>query len=96
MHICETKLEMSLNEQGKSIYHGVIRFIESSDAVNEMTINKSSGLDDLSVAFYRVLWDKLRHIITKTYNKIYKYILLTYCSEKRIYYYWIILEQSRF
>jgi hypothetical protein len=47
MHICETKLEMSLNEQDKSIYDGVIRFIECSDAVNEMTINKSSGLENL-------------------------------------------------
>jgi len=55
MNICETKLEMSLNEQDKSIYDGVIRFIECSDAVNEMTINKSSGLDDFSVVFYRVL-----------------------------------------
>lgn len=96
MNFCETKLEMSLNEQDKSIYDGVIRFIECSDAVNEMTINKSSGLDDFSVVFYRVLLDKLRHIITKTNNKIYIEIMLAYCSEKRIYYYWIILDQSRF
>ena len=55
MNICETKLEMSLNEQGKSTYDGVIRFIKCSDAVNEMTINKSSGLDDNAVVFYRAL-----------------------------------------
>jgi len=55
MYICETKLEISLNEQGKSICDGVIRFMECSDAVNEMTINKSSVLDDLSVVFYRAL-----------------------------------------
>ena len=43
-----------------------------------MKLNKSPGLDDLSVELYRTFWDKLKYFLIKTYNKSYKENLLTY------------------
>jgi hypothetical protein len=48
---------------------GKITVTECSDAVNEMKLNKSPGLDGLSVEFYRTFWDKLKYFLIKTYNK---------------------------
>jgi hypothetical protein len=47
-----------------------------------MKLNKSPGLDGLSVEFYRTFWDKLKYFLIKTYNKGYSENLLTYsqCS----------------
>jgi hypothetical protein len=36
-----------------------------------MKLNKSPGLDGLSVEFYRTFWDKLKYFLIKTYNKSY-------------------------
>jgi hypothetical protein len=52
-YIFETKLEKTLSEKDKSICDGEITVTECSDAVNEMKLNKSPGLDGLSVEFYR-------------------------------------------
>jgi hypothetical protein len=46
--------------------------------VNEMKLNKSPGLDGLSVEFYRTFWDKLKYFLIKTYNKGYNENMLTY------------------
>jgi hypothetical protein len=43
-----------------------------------MKLNKSHGLDGLSVEFYRTFWDKLKYFLIKTYNKSYNENLLTY------------------
>jgi hypothetical protein len=42
-----------LSEKDKSICDGEITVTECSDAVNEMKLNKSPGLDGLLVEFYR-------------------------------------------
>jgi hypothetical protein len=52
----ETKLEMTLSEKDKSICDGEITVTECSDGVNEMKLNKSPGLDGLSVEFYRTFF----------------------------------------
>jgi hypothetical protein len=67
-YIFETKLEKTLSEKDKSICDGKITVTECSDAVNEMKLNKSPGLDGLSVKFYRTFWDKLNYFLIKTYN----------------------------
>ena len=68
-YIFETKLEKTLSEKDKSICDGEITVTECSDAVNEMKLNKSPGLDGLSVEFYRTFWDKLKYFLIKTYNQ---------------------------
>ena len=81
-YIFETKLEKTLGEKDKSMCDGEITVTECSDAVNEMKLNKSPGLDGLSVEFYRTFWDKLKYFLIKTYNKGYNENMLTYsqCS----------------
>jgi hypothetical protein len=69
-----------------------------------MKLNKSPGLDGLSVEFYRTFWYKLKYFLIKAYNKSYNENLLTYSQrssvlalllKKGINYYWIILDQYR-
>jgi hypothetical protein len=55
-YIFETKLEKISSEKDKSICDGEITVTECSDAVNEMKLNKSPGLDGLSVEFYRTFY----------------------------------------
>ena len=104
-YIFEINLEKTLSEKDKSICDGEITITECADAVNEMKLNKSPGLDGLSVEFYRTFCDKLKYVLIKTYNKSYNENLLTYsqrssvlawCLKMGILYYWIILDQSRF
>ena len=49
-----------------------------------MKLNKSPGLDGLSVEFYRTFWDKLKHFLIKTYNKGYNENLLTYSQRSSV------------
>lgn len=93
-YIFETKLEKTLSEQHKSICDGEVTVTESSDAINEMKLNKSPGLDGLSVEFYRTFWDKLKYFLLKTIHsgQVYWHC----CLKRGIHYYWIILDQSRF
>ena len=83
-YIFETKLEKTLSEKDKSICDGEITVTECSDAVNEMKLNKSPGLDGLSVEFYRTFWDKLKYFLIKTYNKGYNENLLTYSQRSSV------------
>jgi hypothetical protein len=83
-YIFETKLEKTLSEKDKSICDGDITVTECSDAVNEMKLNKSPGLDGLSVEFYRTFWDKLKYFLIKTYNKSYNENLLTYSQHSSV------------
>ena len=49
-----------------------------------MKLNKSPGLDGLSVEFYRTFWDKLKYFLIKTYNKSYNENLLTYSQHSSV------------
>ena len=49
---------------------GEITVTECSDAVNEMKLNKSPGLDGLSVEFYRTFWDSLNIFLLKPIIKV--------------------------
>ena len=73
-----------MSEKDKSICDGEITVTECSDAVNEMKLNKSPGLDGLSVEFYRTFWDKLKYFLIKTYTKVYNENLLTYSQRSSV------------
>jgi hypothetical protein len=49
-----------------------------------MKLNKSPGLDGLSVEFYRTFWDKLKYFLIKAYNKSYNENLLTYSQRSSL------------
>ena len=49
-----------------------------------MKLNKSPGLDGLSVEFYRTVWDKLKYFLIKTYNKGHNENLLTYSQRSSV------------
>jgi hypothetical protein len=43
-----------------------------------MKLNKSPGLDGLTVEFYRAFWGKLKIVLTDIYNKSYNEALMSY------------------
>ena len=59
-YIFETKLDKEMDKNDKSICDGDITVEECSDAIYKMKLNKSPGLDGLTVEFYRKFWDNLK------------------------------------
>jgi hypothetical protein len=49
-----------------------------------MKLNKSPGLDGLSVELYRTFWNKLKYFLIKTYNEGYNENLLTYSQRSSV------------
>jgi hypothetical protein len=49
-----------------------------------MKLNKSPGLDGLSVEFYRTFWDKLKYFLIKTYYKSYEENMSTYSQRSSV------------
>ena len=49
-----------------------------------MKLNKSPGLDGLTVEFYRAFWGKLKIVLTDIYNKSYNEALMSYSQRSSI------------
>ena len=49
-----------------------------------MKLNKSPGLDGLTVEFYRAFWEKLKTILTYIYNKSHNGALMSYSQRSSI------------
>jgi hypothetical protein len=49
-----------------------------------MKLNKSPGLDGLTVEFYRAFWGKLKNFLTDIYNKSYNEALMSYSQRSSI------------
>ena len=54
-----------------------------------MKLNKSPGLDGLTVEFYRACWGKLKIVLMNIYNKSYNEALMSYSQGKVFYRYYL-------
>jgi hypothetical protein len=57
---------------------------ECSEAIGNMKLNKSPGLDGLTVEFYRAFWGKLKIVLTDIYNKRYNEAVMSYSQRSSI------------
>ena len=83
-YIFETELENKLNDEDKSACDGEVTVDECSEAINLMKLNKSPGLDGLTVEFYRKFWDKLKTLLVDIYNNCHEHTLLSYSQRSSV------------
>ena len=59
----------SLDDTAKIKCEGHISTLESEEAVEKLSINKSPGLDGLSAEFYKELWPVVGEYVTQVFNE---------------------------
>ena len=59
-YIFETNLKRNINAEDFKICDGKLTIEECTSATNMMKLNKSRGLDGLTVEFYLTFWDKIK------------------------------------
>ena len=59
-YILETNLERHINAEDFKMCDGKLAIEECTSAINMMKLNKSPGLDGLTVEFYLTFWDKIK------------------------------------
>ena len=68
-YILNTKIENEMDENDKFTCDGKVTMEECPYAVHKIKLNKSAGLDGLTVEFYRIFWNKLKYISFDVLNK---------------------------
>ena len=63
---------------------GSVTLEECSEAIKNMKLNKSPGLDGLTVEFYKTFREKLKYLLVKVYNKGHEDNLLTYSQRSSV------------
>ena len=82
-YIFDFKLDKILNDKAKLDCDGEVTDTECSEAIGNMKLNKSLGLDGLTVEFYRAFWGKLKIVLTDIY-KSYNEALMSYSQRSSI------------
>jgi hypothetical protein len=83
-YILNTKIENKIDENDKLTCDGKVTVEECSYAIHKMKLNKSPGLDGLTLEFYRVFWNKLKYNLTDVLNKGNDEKCLTYSQRTSI------------
>jgi hypothetical protein len=83
-YIFETNLERNINEEEFKICDGKLTIEECTSAFNMMKLNKSPGLDGLTVEFYQTFWDKIKFFLVDVLNKSQDEKLLTYSQRTSV------------
>ena len=63
---------------------GPITIDEATKALKDMKINKSPGLDGLSVEFYREFWPEIQDIVVRSFNDAFSEGHLSYLQRKGV------------
>ena len=71
-YIENTKIDHKLNNEEAKSMEGILTIEECKNSLFKMRLNRSPGLDGLSVEFYRTFWDELKEFIVTTLNHSYE------------------------
>ena len=71
-YINDINIDHKLNKQESEIMEGTLTIEECTNSLFKMKLNKSPGIDGLSVEFYRTFWDDLKEFAVSTFNYSYK------------------------
>lgn len=67
-YLSQTPYEQKLTESEANLCEGLFTVTECELAVMNMKLNKSPGLDGISIEFYKHFWDKIGVILTEVLN----------------------------
>ncbi|XP_071138839.1 uncharacterized protein [Mytilus edulis] len=71
-YITETKVDKTLSHEETQNLEGELTIKECTEAIKSMKLNKSPGIDGISVEFYRTFWTNLKEIVVKVFNTCYQ------------------------
>ena len=70
-YVNNTKLKHKLTKEESKSCDGYVTLEETTEAINNLKLNKSPGIDGLSTNFYKQFWDILGPILVKVFNQSY-------------------------
>ena len=70
-YIGDTNIDHKLTDKDADKLGGELTVDECTEAIFNMKLNKSPGIDGLSVEFYRTFWPYLKHFIVQVFNQCY-------------------------
>lgn len=76
-YINDTKINHKLKDSESKHLEGELSIEECTQAVFNMKINKSPGLDGLTVEFYRTFWEELKNFMVIVFNYCFNHQELT-------------------
>ena len=71
-YIYRTKLESKVNQEDLNVCDGQLSVEECTEAIFKMKLNKSPGIDGLTVEFYRTFWESIKYLIVFILNKCHE------------------------
>ena len=83
-YILETNLEIPINAEDFKICDGKLTIEECTSAINMMKLNKSQGLDGLTVEFDLTFWGKIKCFLLDVLNKSQDEKLFTYSQRMSV------------
>ena len=83
-YIFNTVKERDVDRNDFGICDGEITVEECTTAINMMKLNKSPGLDGITLEFYKTFWQKLGPILVKVLNKGHEEKLLSYSQRTSV------------
>jgi hypothetical protein len=83
-YICRTKLESNVKQEDMKVCDGQLSMEECTEAIFKMKLNKSLGIDGLTVEFYRTFWDSIECLIVFILNKSHEDNQLSFSQKTSI------------
>ena len=71
-YIYRTKLESKVNQEDMNVCDGQLSVEECTEAIFKMKLNKSPGIDGLTVKIYRTFWESIKYLIVFILNKCHE------------------------
>ena len=68
----ENTFTSTLNDSEANNCEGKFTVDSCYEALQDMKLNKSPGLDGLSVEFYLAFWSQIKHMVTNSLNEGYE------------------------
>ena len=62
-YIYRTKLESKVKQEDMNVCDGQLSVEECTEAIFKMKLNKSPGIDGLTVECYRTFWESIKYLI---------------------------------
>jgi hypothetical protein len=83
-YICRTKLESNVKQEDMKVCDLQLSMEECTEAIFKMKLNKSLGIDGLTVEFYRTFWDSIEYLIVFILNKSHEDNQLSFSKKTSI------------
>ena len=71
-YIYRTKLESKVNQEDMNVCDGQLSVEECTEAIFKMKLNKSPGIDGLTVELYRIFWESITYLIVFILSKCHE------------------------